>query len=77
MCFVTLGLDKIELLQSHENEEIYKMAYEIVDSYFGGVSTYTAAFSSVNFAWCNKLVALFCQTDSHFDLLSKLKLLHG
>ena len=28
------GLDKIERLQDHENEEIYKLAYEIVDNYF-------------------------------------------
>lgn len=28
------GLDKIELLQSHENEEIYKIAYEIIDNFF-------------------------------------------
>lgn len=32
------GLDKIELLQQHENEDIYKIAYEIVDNYFAGVS---------------------------------------
>lgn len=31
------GLDKIELLQQHENEDIYKIAYEIVDNYFAGV----------------------------------------
>lgn len=32
------GLDKIEALQQHENEEIYKLAYDIVDTYFGTVS---------------------------------------
>ncbi len=28
------GLDKIEHLQSHDNEEIYKLAFEIIDHYF-------------------------------------------
>lgn len=28
------GLDKIEKLQQHQNEDIYKLAYTIIDSYF-------------------------------------------
>ena len=28
------GLDKIEFLQGHDNDEIYKKAYDIIDAYF-------------------------------------------
>ena len=30
----------MEALQNHDNEDIYKLVYEIIDSYFGGVSEY-------------------------------------
>lgn len=31
----TLGLDKIEFLQSHENQDIYQKAFDLIEHYFG------------------------------------------
>lgn len=33
--FNTLGLDKIEFLQTHEKTEIYERAYSILQEYYG------------------------------------------
>lgn len=30
-----LGLDKIEFLQSHDNQEIYQKAFDLIEHYFG------------------------------------------
>lgn len=40
---VFLGLEKIENLQQHENEDIYKLAFEIIDLYFSGDDVSIAA----------------------------------
>lgn len=31
----TIGLDKIEFLQSHENQDIYQKAFDLIEHYFG------------------------------------------
>lgn len=33
--FFLQGLDKIEFLQSHENQEIYQKAFDLIEHYFG------------------------------------------
>lgn len=35
MLFCAPGLDKIEFLQSHENQEIYQKAFDLIEHYFG------------------------------------------
>ena len=33
--FIIIGLDKIEFLQSHNNNEIYQKVYDVIEKYFG------------------------------------------
>ncbi|VDN60408.1 unnamed protein product [Dracunculus medinensis] len=43
------GLDKIEHLQEHENEDIYKLAYNIIDTYFSSEAEVEEGQNSMNF----------------------------
>lgn len=35
VCSCFPGLDKIEFLQNHENQEIYRKSFEIIERFFG------------------------------------------
>lgn len=43
------GLAKIERLQSHENVEIYKLAYEIIEKFFTEVTLPNSFYSPCSF----------------------------
>lgn len=43
------GLDKIELLQNHDNIEIYRLAFDIIDQYFTG----EVSLSFISFKYAN------------------------
>lgn len=38
------GLERIEKLQNHENVDIYKLAYEIIEQYFSEEVMFSALF---------------------------------
>ena len=63
------GLEKVEQLQNHENEDIYKLAYEIIDQFFSSDdvrlpwSTMVAVSSHLSF---------ICIRPSHLSYLSSI-----
>lgn len=57
--YVFSGLEKIENLQQHENEDIYKLAFEIIDLYFSGDDVSVLAAEA--FIWGVDL----CSSDSN------------
>lgn len=69
-CFCPTGLEKVEQLQNHENEDIYKLAYEIIDQFFSSddvsnavcvcsLFPFNQVLVSLNLMWCIGLSLLF------------------
>lgn len=45
------GLDKIETLQNHDNVEIYKLAYDIIEQFFSGDVSLNNSLLFIFFQW--------------------------
>lgn len=58
LIFGSSGLEKVEQLQNHENEDIYKLAYEIIDQFFSSDDVSYKKFLFVCFYACHKLKVL-------------------
>ena len=58
------GLDKIEFLQSHENLDIYRKAFDIIERYFGSEEDDSRIAPSVDAQ---------VSTDTSFERSQKIK----